>query len=268
MALTKRNPNATFEKPAETTQAAQAETASTPQTAEAAAPSPAPAPAPSPAPAPAPAAAAPSPVRAIAPVQSNAVSLMNEGHKFMDSLKDALRVDWDTLTRVKASQGRMAAGNDNFGEWLEFELLSYQDNWLISPGGDSDEAKELARYSDDGVTLKDTGESCQDYIKRLKEMDYKDARMAQRVILVASLLDCDKNVTVDEGMLFQIDLPPTSRAKFTQYRAQAAFDLAKGKITADDVIRIRATANVEQQRGQSKNEYTVLSFSRAKAVAA
>ena len=264
MALTKRNPNASFEQPktSEQPEASAADSATGTATATAEASAPAPAPAPAAAPVPAPAAA-----KALIPLQSNAVALMNQGAQFMDSLKDALPVNWDTLTRIKASQGRMAAGNINFGEWIEFELLSYQDNWLISPGGDSDEAKSLARYSDDGKTVKDTGESCVEYIERLKTLGYKEARISQRVILVASLLDCVKDASIDEGMLFQIDLPPTSRAKFTTYRAQAAFDLAKGRAQPDDVIRIRAVANVEKQTGKS-NEYTLLSFSRAPKAAA
>lgn len=195
---------------------------------------------------------------------SNQVAMINAGRQYMDSLKDALRVDWDTLTRIKANQGRLATADGKivFGEWLEFELLSYQDNWLISPGKDTDEARDLARYSDDGVHLKDSHETCEEYIQRLKEMDYPDARMSKRVILVASLTDCDKDVSVEDGMLFQIDMPPTSRAAFERYKNQQAFDIAKRKIEPHQAAFIRATASVEKQRGNEKNEYTALNFSR------
>jgi hypothetical protein len=210
------------------------------------------------------------PAGGLALASSGMASMITQAHNAFDSLKDALRVNWDTLTSLKAAQGRLASrdGKLVFGEWIEFELLSYQDNWLVSPGGDTDEAKELARYSDDGKTLKDTGEDVSVYIDRLKSMGYKDARLSQRLVLVASLTDCDKNVTIDDGMLFQIDMPPSSRSSFERYKNQAAFDAAKGKTNLDGALFIRATTAVLQQRGNAKNEYTVLNFSRAKAPAA
>jgi hypothetical protein len=263
MALIKRKPEATFEVPPASP--ATSEAAQTPWVE----PTPAPAPAPAAAPAPAPAAALVpvKPAGGLALASTGMASMIAQAHAAFDSLKDALRVNWDTLTSLKAAQGRLATrdGKVVFGEWIEFELLSYQDNWLISPGGDTDEAKELARYSDDGKTVKDTGEDVSVYIERLKSLGYKDARMSQRLVLVASLTDCDKTVTIDDGMLFQIDLPPTSRAAFERYKNQAAFDAAKGKAGLDGALVVRATATVQQQRGNAKNEYTVLNFARAKS---
>lgn len=275
MALTRRNPAASFEKapdtdptapaaaPAQPAAAAPAQPAAQPQAAAATQPA-----ASAPAPAAAPAPATPAQTGLVAQVpRSTAVANLQAGHAFLDSLKDALRVEWDTLTRIKASQGRLAADKINFGEWIEFELMSWQDNYLVSPGGDTDEAKALAKYSDDGKTIKDTGEDINVYLKRLKDLGYPDARLGKRCILAASLIDCDKDAQVDDGMLFQIDLSPTSRAEYERYRIQCALDLGKGRTTGDEVIRIRATAEVKQQSGKSQNEYTLLKFSRAKAAA-
>lgn len=184
----------------------------------------------------------------------------------MDSLKDALRVDWDTLNRLKANQGRVTWDKVNLGEWFEFTLMSWQDNWLVSPGSDSDEAKAFAKYSDDGKTIKDTGEDIQVYLKRLLDLGYKDARLGKRCVLAMELIDCDKDVdTVDEGMLFQIDLAPTSRASFERYRVQSALDIGRGRADGDAVVRIRATAVVKT--GGGNKEYTQLEFSRAKVAA-
>jgi len=253
MALKKRDPAAAFEQPP-------AETA-------APAPTPAatPAAAPAPAPAPATAVAAPAPAPLVVQVpRSTAVASMQAGHQFMESLKDALRVDWDTLNRLKANQGRIAWDKVSLGEWFEFSLISWQDNWLVSPGSDSDEAKQFAKYSDDGKTIKDTGEDIHVYLQRLKDMDYPDARLGKRCVLAMELIDCDKDVdSVEDGMLFQIDLAPTSRASFDRYRAQAALDIGRGRATGDDVIRMRATAVVKT--GGGNKEYTQLEFSRVKA---
>lgn len=251
MALTRRNPAAGFEAPK--TEAAATPAADTAQVETAAAPAASPAPTP---------AAAPAPAALVVQVpKSVVVQNMQAGHQFMDGMKDALRVDWDTLNRLKASQGRIAFGDVNLGEWIEFSLLSWQDNYLVSPGSDTDEAKALAKYSDDGKTIKDTGEDINAYMQRLKDMGYTDCRLGKRCVLAFELIDCDKDAAVDEGMLFQCDLAPTSRAAFERYRIQSALDIGKSRATGDDVIRIRATATIKKN---GKNEYTQLDFTRAK----
>lgn len=209
--------------------------------------------------------AAPAPAPLVVQVpRSTAVASMQAGHQFMDSLKDALRVDWDTLNRIKATQGRITWDKVILGEWFEFSLMSWQDNWLVSPGSDSDEAKQFAKYSDDGKVIKDTGEDIQEYMQRLKDLGYNEARLGKRCVLAMELLDCDKDVdSVDEGMLFQTDLAPTSRASFERYRVQSALDIGRGRATGDEVVRIRATAVVKQ--GAANKEFTQLEFSRAKS---
>ena len=249
MALTRRAPAAAFEAP-KTETAAPAPATEAPAAAPAA---PAPAPAATPAPAPA--------ALVVQVPKSLVVQNMQAGHGFMDSLKDALRVDWDTLNRLKTSQGRIAWEDANLGEWIEFSLLSWQDNYLVSPGSDTDEAKALAKYSDDGKTIKETGEDISVYMQRLKDMGYADCRLGKRCVLAFELLDCDKDASVEEGMLFQMDLAPTSRAAFDRYRIQAALDIGKSRATGDEVIRIRATAEIKKN---GKNEYTQLAFTRAK----
>ena len=192
-----------------------------------------------------------------------------EGMAVTEAMKDAMRVEWDTFPMMKTGQGRitsMVGGTKiDFGKWVNFDLLSYQDNWLVSPGGDTDEAKKLAKYSDDGTSLKDTGQSVQEYIEELKKLGYPDARLSQRLIALISLSDCEGEAAISEGQLFQIDMAPTTRSAFEQYRKQSAYDISKGKLTSDGwSAGIRATATVRTQAGSTK-EYTVLTFGRAPA---
>lgn len=276
MALTRRNPAAPFEPGPDA--AAAAAPASAPAEAQASAPAAAaPAAAPTPAPAPAPAAAAPAATGlvvkqptagALAMPTNSAVAKIAEAKGVISALKDALRVDWDTLTRLKFNTGaiKSADGKTNFGEWIEFDLLSFQDNWMISPGKDTDEARELVRYSDDGVHIKGSGELCSDYIAELKKLGYENARLSQRLVLVASLINCDKDAQVEEDALFQIDAPPTTRSNFERYTNQAAFDMAKGKVQPADICRIRAAVQGETQK-RSNKDYSTLVFSRIAAAA-
>lgn len=261
MALTKR-PAAQFE-------AAPATVAEPVVAAPAAVAAPVAAPVQAPAPAPAPA-LIPNPAGlAVVIKPSTAAVAIAEGMRATEAFKDALRVEWNDCPRMKTGQGRITAliggVKTEFGKWVDFELQSYQDNWLISPGGDTDEAKSLAKYSDDGKTVKETGQSIPEYIKELNVMGYKEARLAQRMVALVSLLDCEGNASVPEGQLFQIDMAPTTRSAFEQFRKQSAFDISKGRLTADNwASNVRATASIQTQTGKT-NEYTVLGFTRTPA---
>jgi len=273
MAL-RRNPAAAFEgAPAVT--AAAAAPAAPPAAAPVAPPAAAPVAPPATAPV-APPAAAPVAPPAAAPVAPPAAHLpavqatgalvapgASGNKRIVEAMKNALTVDWNTLFRVKANQGRFSGENGiEFGGWIAAELLSWQDSWLISPGGDTDEAKELARYSDDGITVKDSGEACATYVQRLVSLGYKDAGVKKRCVVVMALQDCEKEVALDEGHLFQIDLPPTSKAKFDQYTIQTVFDIDKGRYTDEQAKRMRLEA-VPTKAG--KNEWTVVHFKRQTA---
>ena len=274
MALTKRPPAQFEAAPAAVAQEPAATPAATPAAAPAVAATPAAAPAPAPAPAPTPvqttavAVAAPPAMPAIIKPAAAALAIAG-GMQATEVFKDAMRIDWDTFPMMKTSQGRitsMVGGTKvDFGKWVDFDLLSYQDNWLVSPGGDTDEAKKLAKYSDDGKVLKDSGQLVTEYIDNLKSMGYNEARLAQRMIALVSLVNCEGDANIPEGQLFQIDMAPTSRSAFEQYRKQSAFDISKSRLSADSwASGIRGTASVRTQTGSTK-EYTVLTFARAPA---
>lgn len=230
-----------------------------------------------PGPSPAVATPAASAVTALAPTsasvlpalrQSDAVARMTEAGKLIDGMRNLLTVDWNTLTRLKSNQGRTVIDNGHstdLGKWFEFELLSFQDNYLVSPGSDSDDAKKLAKYSDDGVNLKDDPRTVQEYLDFLNESGYPRAKLQKRIVLVASMLDCanDVDAALVDGLLFQIDLPPMSKMEWEKYSRQIQFDLAKGRVTLDQAIRIRATCTIEKQRSGQNKEYTKVNFSRA-----
>lgn len=266
MALTKRPPAQFEPAPAAVAQ----EPAATPAAAPAVAATSAAAPAPAPAPIPAAAVVVVAPPAMPAIIKPAAAALaIAGGMQATEVFKDAMRIDWDTFPMMKTSQGRitsMVGGTKvDFGKWVDFDLLSYQDNWLVSPGGDTDEAKKLAKYSDDGKVLKDSGQLVTEYIDNLKSMGYTEARLAQRMIALVSLVNCEGDANIPEGQLFQIDMAPTSRSAFEQYRKQSAFDISKGRLSADSwASGIRGTASVRTQTGSTK-EYTVLTFARAPA---
>jgi hypothetical protein len=282
MAL-RKNPAASFETPAPQTAAPDSPPPFDPTPAPVAAPvappvAPPPPPPPPPpvAPPPPPAPVAP-PVAAPAPAPATAVAVAaarTQGAlqvgapkgdpKVLDKLKDYLTVDWNTLYRIKAGQGNFT-GEDGakFGTHITAVLQSWQDSWQISPGSDTEEAKTLARYSDDGVHVKGTGEQCTVYLERIKAMGYKDAAMKKRCVIVCALLDCEKDVpTIDQGHLFQLDLAPTSKGKFDQFRVQAHFDISRGALADSEATLMYLEAVPTSARGK---DWTVVHFKRPKA---
>ena len=85
----------------------------------------------------------------------------------LEPMKNALgTLEWNALLRIQATNGNFVNQDDSnrpIGPEMEIQLLSYQDNWLISPGGQKDApgSKEVVRYSDDGkFTTK--GEDCEE----------------------------------------------------------------------------------------------------------
>lgn len=171
----------------------------------------------------------------------------------LEDLKNSLTVDYNTLANLQINQGNylIRESKKMLGDAVDFELLSYQDQWVISPGVDGDEAGEFVRYSNDGV-ITSQGENCVDYLKRLQEADYPKAAMKQRCILVLNLLAVSKKGCEEFlDSLYQVDLPPSSKSKFDAYRAQASFHVARGKKTADQAVMIRSTVTVVEKNKMS-----------------
>ena len=184
----------------------------------------------------------------------------------LEELKDSLKVDYNTLPNLQINQGNwlVREGKKALGDVVDFELLSYQDQWVISPGTDGDEAAEFVRYSSDGVTTS-MGENCNDYVTQLHNADYPNAAMKQRCVLVLNLLSVSKKG--NEALLdtlYQVDLPPSSKSKFDAYRAQASFHVARGKKTADQAVIIKSSVSVVSK---GNNSWSVADFTYSELTA-
>lgn len=184
----------------------------------------------------------------------------------LENLKDSLKVDYNTLPNLQINQGNylVRESKKTIGDVVDFELLSYQDQWVISPGADGDETSEFVRYSSDGVTTS-MGEDCNAYVAQLHAADYPNAAMKQRCVLVLNLLSVSKKGNDDLlDTLYQIDLPPTSKSKFDAYRAQASFHVARGKRTAAQAVMIKSSVSVVSK---GNNSWSVADFTYSELTA-
>lgn len=207
------------------------------------------------------AAVAPAAVAAVAAVATGAVAIKHQSLNPFSDMEKAYEVDYNTLTQVMATNGGFFEKETSvaLGDSLVLQLMSYQSNFIISPGIDGDEAKKLVRYSSDGINTKD-GESCSEYIKELKEAGYDKAYMSKRIVLVGALLDAGKAPDMTDSLI-QIDLAPTSKTLFDRYVIQSAFNVSKGKTTRENASKLRITAKVA--KNANNKIYTLVNFTQA-----
>lgn len=249
MAL-KRNPNASFEDTEGSTVAADApdagvDTGSTTPAAEA----------------PASPAAKVAATTAIAQAQSTAVSAsVKRIAPVLTELKDAVRVDWDTLERLVAGSGSIDDGDGkSVGTWIKMTLMSYQDTYEVVPGSQDDDAKKYVRYSEDGVNLRDSGTTVAAYLDEMREMGYDKAALKHKNILVG-ILDETEKATNLIGEVIQISLSPQSRKTFERYRLTRTAKVNMGRAQAEGSEVLKITAEGKQF---GKNKFTQLTVTGA-----
>ena len=208
---------------------------------------------------PAPAAAAtPTPVTAVATRPAGAVVVASTAVNPFADMKNAYTVDYNTLTQLIATNGNFLTKEDStvLGDTITLQLMSFQDNWVISPGDDSDAAKKLVRYSNDGINTKD-GEDIASYIADLKAAGYNKAYLSKRVVLVGALLNAGKAPQLVETLV-QLDLAPTSRTLWERHTIQSAFNVGRGKVTKEQASKIQLTAKVT--KNSASQIYTQVAF--------
>ena len=175
----------------------------------------------------------------------------------ISGLKDAFRVEFDSLPAIGASQGTFSlkADDTDIGNQISIQLLSYQESFVASPN-DTKADVELVKYSDDGVTSRD-GVNLLAHVEDLKAQGYGKAKINHRNVLVGELLstsvECDK-----VGELVMIDLPDSGRRAFNTYTLQASYAVAKGRKTPEEAAILTLKAVTEKTKSGEK--FTKVTF--------
>ena len=167
-----------------------------------------------------------------------------------------------TLPKLVADRAgfEMGGGKDKkeFGDYVDFQIVSYNNRWLYTSGVDGDEGKDLLRTSyDDGETLEGHPESGNEYLRYLKDEGYPKADKRQYIDLWGFVVASDKLGAVDEDEreMIQLQLSPSSVKQFKAYQVQAGIRAATtGKQPTDFV---RATIEKKEFNG---NKYASIKF--------
>lgn len=203
---------------------------------------------------------APADVPTAPTLRANAALAVPKGEGEMYAVRDLrnqLRVDYNTLAQVQATQGSFIdrETEEVLGDEVVIELLSWQDSYVCSPNDDA-APKELVKYSEDGITTKD-GTSMADHLASLKDDGYAKAKITHRVVLVGALKSANKGENL-VGELVQIDLPPTGKAQFDRYVANCAWKIRSGALSAEASKTVKLTASIA--KGQGSVKYTLVRF--------
>lgn len=177
----------------------------------------------------------------------------------LEPLRNALRVEYNTLESIIANQGNFMSRETkkSLGDEITFELLSFQDSFVVSPGDDK-APQDVVRYSDDGLTCSD-GTSVQEHLHWLKTNGYPKAAVKSRVVVVGAVLTTSKASDL-VGTLVQLDLSPVSRTHWMRYMANSAFMVRAGKYTAEQLTKVKAVAETAVN---GTNTFTFSRFSVA-----
>jgi len=198
-------------------------------------------------------------VPAVAAATSGAVSTQVGMVDVFAPLRDALRVDYNTLSQVKLTNGNFVERETNLtmGDTIVFDLLSFQDSFTITPNEDGAPVETL-KFSDDGVTCKD-GMPVAEHLANLKAEGYAKAGVKQRMVVVGAMLSAAKTDKLND-QLVQLDLSPETRVLFDRFRATTAYGVKVGKIDPSKCSRIKAATRLVTK---GSNTYTVADFSLA-----
>lgn len=196
---------------------------------------------------------------AVAAAKSTAVGAARSLVDPLKGLENAFRVEYDTLRNLVITNGNVMDKDTNkaLGDVIGMELLSFQSQWVVSPGVDGEEAKEHVRYSDDGKTTS-KGEDCNEYLADLKAAGYPDAKISERTVICGSIFEPGKMKDMKDSLV-QINLPPTSKAAFQRYRMDQAFKIGKDLIDGAGAERIKLECTLTTR---GTNTWTVADFSR------
>lgn len=201
--------------------------------------------------------------RAVATAKPKAVALTIAQLDPFKPLENALKVDWNTLPRVMATNGGFQNKETQkmMGETIVLEVLSIQEHYVVSPGGDIDdeESRPFLKYSDDGITTRE-GESVVECVQRAIDAGYAKAARKHRCILVGALVDPGSKAPEMLDSLVQIDLAPNSFKNFSQHRFTTAYKVGKGKLPAEGAATVRLTGLVKTENKMNWTEATFESY--------
>ena len=206
---------------------------------------------------------------AIAKAASTGVS--TNVRKFEPAFKDKNNV-FDNATveglsmaapRIKGEQGSMTLGDQELGEEIQFELISFNHRWAIGTGEDDKEAKDYFRVSYDNETIAGDGMLITDYLNTLRAKGFAKAKKSPYMDLWGFVTWSSKTgaIPVDERQLACLQCSQTSMGNWTSFCTSRGLLEQSGRVKPIDLIEVHA----QKQSNKNGDKYTNFSFFVPKA---
>lgn len=200
---------------------------------------------------------------AVARPKGQLATALTNSNLFENELRNALHVTWEDFNAINASpsghfQVKTGAGDPTkLASSLTLKLVSFQDQFVSAAKDTEAQGDNMVKYSDDGKILNDgSGMTVAEHQQYLKDQG-EDATLSHRMVVVGELLDGgEKAMELGmTGMLVQVVLADTARRNFISHGKQLAYQIANGRMSQDDAIHVKLTA---QSAGTGKKQFTLV----------
>jgi len=168
------------------------------------------------------------------------------------------------VQRMKGEQGSFFVENDDFGDKIQFEIVSISPRWVVGTGEDDKEAKDYFRVSYDNNTISgDTATKVDDYLADLKAQGFNKARKSEYLDIFGFVVWSAKKGAIDPEarQLACLQCSPTSKGAFTAFATTRGLLQAKGIGKEIEIIEVHA-----EKRSNGDNKFTNFSFHAPKPV--
>ena len=200
---------------------------------------------------------------AVARPKGQLATALTNSNLFENELRNALHVTWEDFNAINASpsghfQVKTGAGDPTkLASSLTLKLVSFQDQFVSAAKDTEAQGDNMVKYSDDGKVLNDgSGMTVAEHQQYLKDQG-EDPTLSHRMVVVGELLDGgEKAMELGmTGMLVQVVLADTARRNFISHGKQLAYQIANGRMSQDDAIHVKLTA---QSAGTGKKQFTLV----------
>lgn len=204
----------------------------------------------------------------IAVAKTAELAVVPPAYAISEGMKNTLTVDFNTFPQITTTNGNFVERESKsvLGDTVRFELLSFQDAWVVDPGDETAD-KNLVRYSDDAVTCSD-GTPVKEHLEFLRAGGFPLASVKQRSVVVGEIVQTSGKIRKFDGELVQFDLSPMSRVQWQRYLANSVNAIRKGRKTEDELKLIDAVAELASKGDKTYTKATFTSVALAEAAAA